>query len=319
MTNLTAGDAGDGSNISVCLLTYNHVHLIRSTVASILEQNLPRFELIISDDCSTDGTWECILEMAARDARIRPLQPPTNQGMPGNANFAVAHSSRPYIALLHHDDIYRQDLLDLWSGVLDRHPGAAFVFNPYGVHGSKDFQREPLPGECIDGHWLLDNYLLPRWGCLIRGTAMIRRDIWNQVGGMRLQYGLLSDVDLWMRLAARWQVGYVDERIMELRQERPEDYPDAYKATRWSWPRKRFLYEIHAQNRLDYWNLGSPVGRLKWWGFRVKLSLETAKWLSYAVVRKRPEMISESDKSATPYDLWPVRLYRSLLRALYRR
>ena len=306
-----------GAKISVCLLTYNHVEVIESTLITILDQTITGYEVIVSDDCSTDGTWERILELAAADARIKPVRTPRNMGMPGNANFAVAQSDRPYIALLHHDDLYRRDLLEKWTGVLERHPGAAYVFNPYGVYQSDFVYQEAMPGECIDGHWLLDEYLLPRWGCAVRGTAMIRRSAWEQVGGMRGQFGLLADVDIWMRLAMRWQVGYVAEPVITIRHERPEDYPDDYKGNVWSWRRQRFLYEIHAANRQVYWSLHSPRGRLKWWGFRLKLSLETAKWLVYAVARKKPVMILTSHDSVTRYDLWPLRMLRWTLQHMH--
>jgi len=304
------------SKISVCLLTYNHAHLIESTLASIQKQTLKNHEIIVSDDCSTDETWSILLRLAAADPRIRPIQPPHNLGMPGNANFAVSHSNRPYIALLHHDDLYRNDLLEKWAEILDRHLGAAFVFNPYGVYQSDLVYKEAMPGECIDGHWLLDEYLLPRWGCAVRGTAMIRRSAWSEVGGMREQFGLLSDIDLWMRLAMRWQVGYVAEPLITVRHQRPEDYPDDYKGSNWSWRRQRFLYEIHASNRLAYLKLNTITGRLKWWHFRLKLSGETAKWLLYAIVRKKPGMITTSSDSVTAYELLPLRLLRWTLQKM---
>lgn len=307
-----------GEKISVCLLTYNHVEVIESTLRSILDQTITGYEVIVSDDCSTDGTWQRILELAAADARIRPVRTPHNMGMPGNANFAVAHSGRPYIALLHHDDLYRKDLLEKWVDVLERHSDAAFVFNPYGVFQSDIVYREAMPGECIEGHWLLDAYLLPRWGCAVRGTAMIRRSAWDDVGGMREQFGLLSDVDLWMRLAMRWQVGYVAEPVITVRHQRPDDYPDDYKGSTWSWRRQRFLYEIHAANRLAYFKLNTLAGRLKWWGFRLKLSGETAKWLMYAVVRKKSAMITTSPDSVTAYDVLPLRLLRWALQKMQR-
>jgi GT2 family glycosyltransferase len=143
--------------------------------------------------------------LAADDSRIRPIRTPHNLGMAGNANHAVAQTDRPYIALLHHDDLYRQDLLEKWASVLERNPDAAFVFNPYGVYESEFVYQEPMPGECIDGKWLLNHYLFARWGCVVRGTAMIRRSSWAQLGGMREQFGLLADIDLWMRLAMRWR------------------------------------------------------------------------------------------------------------------
>lgn len=302
-----------GEKISVCLLTYNHVEVIESTLITILDQTITGYEVIVSDDCSTDGTWERILELAAADVRIKPVRTPHNMGMAGNSNFAVSRSDRPYIALLHHDDLYRQDLLEKWACVLARHADAAFVFNPYGVFESDFIYQEPMPGECIDGDWFLKNYLFPRWGCVVRGTAMIRREAWEQVGGMREQFGLLADIDMWMRLAMHGPVGYVAEPVITVRHQRPEDYPDEYKGGLWSWRRQRFLYEIHAVNRLDYLNLNTLLGRLQWWGFRLRLSAETTKWLIYAVVRKKPDMIISSHESVTPYDLWPLQLYRALL------
>ncbi|MBU2604250.1 MAG: glycosyltransferase [Actinobacteria bacterium] len=306
-----------GARISVCLLTYNHVEVIESTLRSILDQTITGYEVIVSDDCSTDGTWERILELAAEDVRLKPVRTPHNMGMPGNSNFAVARSDRPYIALLHHDDIYRKDLLEKWAGVLDRNSDAAFVFNPYGVFESDFIYEELMPGECLDGTWLLKRYLFARLGCAVRGTAMIRREAWGQVGGMREQFGLLADVDLWMRLAMRWSVGYVSEPVITVRHQRPGYYPDIYSGSAFSWRRQRFLYEIHASNRLDYLDLNTLLGRLQWWGFRLKLSFETTKWLVYAVVRKRPEMITSSHESVTQYDLWPLHILRGVLQRTF--
>ena len=303
-----------GEKISVCLLTYNHVDVAESTIRSILNQTATGYEVIVSDDCSTDGTWERVQMLAAEDARIRPVRTPHNMGMAGNANHAVAQTDRPYIALLHHDDLYRKDLLEKWAGVLERHSATAFVFNPYGVFESDFVYQESMPGECIDGKWLLNRYLFARWGCVVRGTAMIRRSAWQQVGGMREQFGLLADIDLWMRMAMRWPVGYVPEPVITIRQQRPSYYPDMYKHEGWSWERQRYLYEIHATNRLEYYDLNTITDRLRWWRFRLNLSLTTAKWLSYAVLRKKWSMIESSRQSETTYDYWFLRLYRCALR-----
>src|ERR1019366_718291 len=171
-----------GENISVCLLTYNHANVIDSTLGSILDQTITGYEIIVSDDCSTDGTWERILEISRKDQRIKPIRTPQNLGMPGNANFAVGHSERPYIALLHHDDLYREDLLEKWAGVLERHAGVSFVFNRYDSSaperrgGSPFYGRQPTQnGECFDGLWFLERFLLSQWGCPVRGTALIRK------------------------------------------------------------------------------------------------------------------------------------------------
>lgn len=308
--------ASVGEDIAVCLLTYNHVEVVESTIKSILKQSICGYEVIVSDDCSTDGTWDRIQRLAADDARIRPVRTRTNLGMPGNANFAVAQTTRPYIALLHHDDIYREDLLEKWAKSLMRCDDAAFAFNPYGVFDSDRVLQEPIPSECIEGKWLLERYLFARWGCVVRGTAMIRRGAWDEVGGMREQFGLLADVDLWMRLAMRWPVAYVPEPLIAVRHRRPSYYPDIYTGKEWHWERQRLIYEIHAANRLSFYDLGTLKGRVNWWKFRWRLSAETAKWLSYAVVRSKRRMIDSSRESETPYDFWFLSFYRNLLRKM---
>jgi glycosyltransferase involved in cell wall biosynthesis len=286
-----------------------------------LDQTITGYEVIVSDDCSTDGTWERIVSLAVEDARIKPLRMSHNVGMPGNANFAVAQSIRPYIALLHHDDLYRNDLLEKWAGVLERHQDVGFVFNPYERYAKGIVEIEGIKGdyggliktERIKGSWFLESFLFRRWGCPVRGTAMIRREAWDQAGGMREQFSLLADVDLWMRLAMHWAVGYVPEPVVVARQQRPSYYPEAYKGTSWSWVRQKILYEIHAVNRLAYFRLNSGHGRFAWWFFRLRLNMETIKWLAYALVRNIPSMIATSYEGATNYDLWPLRALRWVL------
>jgi GT2 family glycosyltransferase len=234
-------------------------------------------------------------------------------GMPGNANFAVAHSTHPYIAMLHHDDIYRSDLLEKWAAVLDRHPDVGFVFNPYGVYQSDFIYDHPFKEEKLDGRWFLEKHLFPHWGCPVRGTAMVRRSCWDELGGMRTEFGLLADVDMWMRLARHWSVGYVPEPIITMRQERPDYYPDIYTGKDRFWERQRFLYEIHAMNRLEYYGNRSMAGKYKLWEYKVKLGIETCKWLCYAIVRKKSNMLLTSAEGATPYDPWPLRFFRRVL------
>ena len=146
---------------------------------------------------------------------------------------------------------------------------------------------------------------------------MIRRSALANAGGMRPQYGLLADIDLWMRLAMQSAVGYVSEPVIIVRQDRPLDYPVEYKAKGWSWSRQCHLYKIHADNRLAYYNGNRLLDRARWWQFRLRLNIETAKWLTYAVLCKKPDIIRTSDDSVTDYDYNILRLYRLSLRLFY--
>jgi glycosyltransferase involved in cell wall biosynthesis len=293
--------------VSVCLLAYNHAKVIGDAIQSVLDQTFTDFELIVSDDRSPDATWSVIQSWAERDARVRPIQTPRNLGMAGNSNYAVAQSSAPYIALLHHDDIYAPTLLQRWLEVMERYPDVAFVSNAYATYNDPRVDYHHFD-EHNDGPTLLRRRLLPTWGCPVRGTAMIRRSSWEAVGGMRLQFGMLADVDLWMRLAASGAVGYVAEPLITVRQERPEDYPAAY--WQWSWERLRLLYEIHAENWHSTYSDDSWYARSKLAQFRLRLNANTLYWLTYAVAKRRAGMLASSEAVATPYELGPVRWLR---------
>src|SRR5262249_41126141 len=158
--------------------------LIESTLRSILAQTLDGYEVLVSDDCSTDGTWEQIQAVAAEEPRIRPIRTPRNVGMAANANFAVARATRPYVRLPHHAHLYREDLLERWAAVLERGADVVFVFNEYVRHGTSERYAQPIEGGRIDGSLFFERYLLPSWGCPVRGTAMVRREAWERVGGM---------------------------------------------------------------------------------------------------------------------------------------
>lgn len=307
-----------GFKISVVVLTYNHVNLIRSTIESILSQTIHNYELIISDDYSNDGTWQLIQELSIEYPNIVTIRTPYNMGMAGNANFAVEKSSRQYVALLHHDDIYRSDLLEKWCSLLELYPTVGFVFNKYGIYQSSQQSETTISTPTIDGKQFLFNRLLSGWGCPVRGTAMIRRSSWDIVGGLREQFGLLADVDLWMRLSRRFDVGYIPETIIFIRQERPSDYDPNYLYQLWSWKRKRILSEIHIINHREIIKENSSIrAKFGWWIFKFKLNFEIFKWIGYAVVRRKTNMISSLIESHTTCDMWWLKAFRTLVYRSY--
>jgi glycosyltransferase involved in cell wall biosynthesis len=319
-TDTASSDLGPPTapKVSVCLLVFNHGKVLAETVASVLNQTEQNFELLLSDDCSRDDSWQIIQDLAVRDPRIRPLRTPRNLGMAGNANFSAAEARGEFIALLHHDDLYVPTLLERWLDVATRHPSVGFVSNAYGFVGSDEQKVDYHPfRECHPGREALESIFFPRWGCPVRGTALIRTSAWRSLNGMRERFGLLADVDLWMRLAARWDVGYVREPLIRVRHARPDDYPDEYVS--WSWERSRLLYEIHGTNRAEYFADNRPAQRRALAVYRLRVSVDELRWLTYAVVKRRWRMLDNCHLVANSYELPPVRASRALLQSLARR
>jgi len=296
--------------VSACLITYNHAHVVEDAVRSLLAQDHSSFELLLSDDCSTDGTYEVLERLAAVDARVRLLRTPHNLGMAGNANFAVRHARGHYVALLHHDDIYAPNLLRRWAELLDRHPSAGFVSNAYRSHHTGAIDSHPF-AELNRGRDVLERHMLPIFACPVRGTAMIRKRCWDAVGGIREQFGMLADVDLWMRLAERYDVAYTAEPLITVRQDRPDDYPRSY--VDWSWRRLRLGHIIYGTNYAEHYGTRGLSARVRAAHYRYRVNVDIARWLAYAVVKRRADMLRSSDEVASPYEFWITACLRHVL------
>jgi GT2 family glycosyltransferase len=212
--------------------------------------------------------------------------------------------------LLHHDDTCEPDLLSEWFAVAQKYPNVAFVSNGYRKYHTGEVMREPLP-EWNDGPELMRERLLPLFNSPFRGTALIRRSCWDAVGGMREQFGMLADVDLWMRLSARWAVGYVDKPLIVVRHERPEEYPSAYK--RWSWYRLRLGHEIYGTNHREFYGRDTLHARALLLWYRVRVSFDVSYWLAYAIYKRQWEMLANSRDVASEYELFPERVLRQML------
>jgi glycosyltransferase involved in cell wall biosynthesis len=296
--------------LSVCLLVYNHGHILAETITSVLEQDFRDFELILSDDCSTDSSWRLIQDFASKDSRIRAVRTPRNLRMPGNANFAFGHARAPFIALLHHDDLCAPQLLRRWLEIIERYPSVGFVSNAYARYMSPRVDHPPF-AEFNNGRAALEHFFLPRWDCVVRGTAMIRRSAWQDVGGMRDEFGMLADIDLWFRLAARWDIGCVAEPLIIVRHDRPADYDRAYD--QWSWKRLRLLFEIHGTARREYFGGRKFRLRTETLKLRFRVSTHQLYWLSYAVAKRRWSMLSSSHEVENDYEFAFARWTRRAL------
>lgn len=244
---MMSGDSGGRPpRLSAVLLSYNHRATIVRAVESVFGQTFGDFELIVSDDCSTDGSPEVLDALSRRDSRMRVVRAPTNLGMARHANFAVSLSRAPVVALLHHDDELSPELFEEWMAIMDAHPSVMFAFNRYVSMPDGQVFSESID-RVIGGQDLLLGRLLAQWGSPVRGAACIRRSAWDDEAGMDPGFGMLADVDLWMRLCRRGDVGYAPTAHMKVYHEPVDDYPVEY-STVGGWHRLHLLHRIHWAN-----------------------------------------------------------------------
>lgn len=90
--------------VSVLIPTYKFARYLPEAIESVLAQDYPNFELLISDDCSQDGSAEIIARYAANDPRIRVQIHSSNLGMVKNWNWCLDHSDGEFIKFVFGDD-----------------------------------------------------------------------------------------------------------------------------------------------------------------------------------------------------------------------
>jgi len=98
--------------ISIGLPVYNGKKFIQKRLDSILNQTITNFELIISDNASTDSTSDICKEYLQRDKRIRYIHQEKNMGAWWNFNFVLQQAKGKYFAWAAVDDIFFPDFLE---------------------------------------------------------------------------------------------------------------------------------------------------------------------------------------------------------------
>lgn len=247
--------------------TYNRSCLLSESAAMVLSQTLRDLELIISDDCSTDDTPGAVGEMMAADARVRYYRAERNAGITAAVNEGIRRSKGEFIQICHDHDIYRPTLTERLADVLVRHPSVVFV-HP-GRQGC-DYLGTPQPEayfvcgypEVSPGEeWL--RFMLSRLASPVTGMSMIRRSALELAGLFDPEFGACSDVEMWLRLCAVGDVGYVNELLLLIRGREP-GHP--YGGVNWTIldevvrAHRKHLRRYYCGWRYAYWKCRREIG-----------------------------------------------------------
>lgn len=217
--------------VSVVLPTYQRQALLEITLATILSQTLRDIEVIVADDGSTDGTAAYVRSLD--DPRIRLIQR-QRRGWPAILIDGFAEARGQYIMTCHDHDIYAPTLLEELSAALDRHPTAAYALSgsllvDQSTTRELDRYVHPWP-EFFNGRDFLRLHLLPGLDSAVSALTMVRRSSLS-APVFDASYGWVSDVELWLRLAATHDVAYVAKPLIRIRarDENSALSPDSYK------------------------------------------------------------------------------------------
>ena len=115
--------------LSVMMICYNNVQFIKAAIDSVKAQTYKNWELVINDDCSTDGTYELALKLAESDERIRVYQNETNLMTPRNRAAASKHLKGELVGHLDSDDMLYPHAIEYAVKAMNNNPDVALIYS----------------------------------------------------------------------------------------------------------------------------------------------------------------------------------------------
>jgi glycosyltransferase involved in cell wall biosynthesis len=200
------------AKLTVLMSVFNGERFLKKAVGSVLSQTFSDFEFLILDDCSTDNTWNILINF--HDSRIRLIKNRVNMGLTRALNKGLGLARGEYVARMDADDISLPERLQRQKTFLDKNRNIAMVgcwVEVIDENGQKT-KRVNFP---------IVPYLL-RWRLLLINTfahsaVMFRKDAALGVGGYSEKLRYAQDYDLWSRISIHWDVANIPNVLVQWR------------------------------------------------------------------------------------------------------
>lgn len=196
-------------SVSVIIPSYNYARLLPRVVGSCLDQTHKPSEIIIVDDGSTDNTREVASELSSKNSVVKYIYQP-NSGVANARNNGVENSTGDFIMCIDADDMIEPQFIEACYQALhnDRRIGIAYTglrwVKPDGTSGMSQW-----PGEFNYDDQLQRKNQIPT-------CALMRREIWERLGGQRQRYAPLGagseDANFWLRAGS---IGYDAKKVTD--------------------------------------------------------------------------------------------------------
>jgi glycosyltransferase involved in cell wall biosynthesis len=194
--------------VSVVIPVYNRADTVAAAVQSALDQEYSPIEIIVVDDGSTHETAEVVARFGDRVRYLRREH--GGQALARNQGIRAARGE--FVAFLDDDDLWVPGKLDAQMRVFEARPELALVYGRYSGFGEEaerdgeiHFEVSPSPLGLFRRNFI---------GTL---TVVVRKSCLESVGMFRQGIQGVEDYDLWLRIAAEYELGMVDEIVARYR------------------------------------------------------------------------------------------------------
>ena len=187
--------------VSIIMPSYQSGLYIADAINSVMRQTYPHWELLITDDASSDNSVQIINAFTSQDERIRLFQLEQNSGVATARNHSIQQAKGRYIAFLDSDDCWHPAKLEKQLAFMQQHLHA-FTFTAYQLMNSNGQllnKTIPVPAKISYQHYLGNTII----GCL---TVMIDREKIKHISMPNLK--MSQDMALWLSILRNGVTAY---------------------------------------------------------------------------------------------------------------
>lgn len=203
------------TSVSVVIPCYRYGHFLEDAVASVLDdQKGVDVRVLIIDDASPDDSADVAKKIAARDSRVEVTIHATNKGNIATYNEGLLEwSYGDYCVLMSADDRLTPGALQRARDLLDAHPNVGFVYGHprWFMHGAPlPRARTKVRGWSVwPGEWWLERRFREAENPITSPEIVVRTSLQQRVGGYDPELPRAADMEMFMRLAAHADVGFI--------------------------------------------------------------------------------------------------------------
>ena len=228
---------------SVIIPLYNKAPYVRKAVESVVGQTFGDWELIVVDDCSTDGSADIAAQIT--DPRIRIIRLEKNGGVGAARNTGVRESMGKWICFLDADDWWEPTFLEEMAGLIERYPDAGIYGTGYYIVKNGKKRVAPIgvdegftEGEINYCQVYAKTLCMP----LTSISVCIPRSVFDEAGGFPVDVKLGEDFLLWLRIALKHKTVLLNKPLSNYNQ----DVDIAFRGT----------HHLHPPEKHMLWRLG---------------------------------------------------------------
>jgi len=199
------------TKISVIIPTFNRAHTLERALDSVLAQTLPAAEIIVVDDGSNDETKQKMASWQARNGFAGNFLylKTDNRGVSSARNLGAAKAASNWLAFLDSDDEWLPRKLELQAPLTRDFPL---------VHGEEIWIRHGVRVNAVKKYEKSGGRIFKRCVdvcCISPSSVLISKELFNKLDGFRADFPVCEDYELWLRISARFKVGFVAEPVLK--------------------------------------------------------------------------------------------------------